>query len=102
LAQVLGNTQRKIRVKLDLSDKRFSPRKLFPVNPKTLGDYLIVKRYEADLSQAEVAAKLRGSDKTLRAWEYDQAVPSGSQLRTLSQILPLNLAGIEPKPNISI
>ena len=56
LAQVLSNTQRKILVKLDLSDERFSPRKLFPVNPKTLGDFLIVKRYEADLSQAELAA----------------------------------------------
>jgi hypothetical protein len=69
LAQLLGNTQRIIRVEIDLSNEKFSPRKPFPTTPKTIGDHLILKRVEADLSQAEVAAKLRVSDKTLRAWE---------------------------------
>ena len=49
----------------------------------------MVKRLEADLTQAEVAAKMRVSDKTLRAWEYDQSLPSQAEWQRLSGILPL-------------
>ena len=49
----------------------------------------MVKRLEADLTQAEVAAKMRVSDKTLRAWEYDQSLPSQAEWQRLSSILPL-------------
>src|ERR1051325_7198790 len=82
-ALLLGNTPRIIRVKLALSCERFNPRKLFSVNPKTLGDFLIVKRYEADLAQVEVAAELRVSDVELRSWEYNQVIPSESRPQLL-------------------
>ena len=49
----------------------------------------MVTRLEADLTQAEVAAKMRVSDKTLRAWEYDQSLPSQAELQRLIGILPL-------------
>lgn len=55
----------------------------------------MLKRLEADLSQAEVAAKMRVSDKTLRAWEYDQELPTEHQLNKLNTILPL--ADLLPK-----
>ena len=76
---MLGIAQRIIRVRNDLSNEKFSPRKLFPIAPKTVGDHLILKRYEADLSQAEVAHLMGVSDKTLRAWEYDQELPTEAQ-----------------------
>ena len=78
-----------IRVKIDLSNEKFSPRKQFPITPKTIGDHLILKRVEADLSQAEVAAKMQVSDKTLRAWEYDQELPTEAQWQKLRGILSL-------------
>lgn len=59
------------------------------VPAKTLGDHLMIKRLEADLTQAEVAAKMKVSDKTLRAWEYDQALPSGAEWQRLVGILHL-------------
>ena len=49
----------------------------------------MVKRLEADLTQAEVAAKMKVSDKTLRAWEYDQSLPSLAEWQRLIGILPL-------------
>jgi transcriptional regulator with XRE-family HTH domain len=54
-----------------------------------LGDYLMVKRLEAALTQAEVAATMKVSDKTLRAWEYDQSLPSPVEWQRLIGILPL-------------
>ena len=55
LGQLLGIAQRLIMVKYDNSKERYSRRKLIPVNPKTLGDRLLLKRIEADLSQPELA-----------------------------------------------
>jgi len=95
----LGIAQRTIRVKYDFSREGFSPRKLFPINPKTIGDHLILKRVEADISQAEVAAKLKVSDKTLRAWEYDQAIPSQMEWQALKDLLPLNVGLFEVRTN---
>jgi DNA-binding XRE family transcriptional regulator len=92
LAQVLGIAQRKIRVKLDFSKQKFSTRKRFPAIPKTIGDHLMLKRLEADLTQAEVAAKVKVSDKTLRAWEYDSLLPSKAEWQRLATILPLEIA----------
>jgi ribosome-binding protein aMBF1 (putative translation factor) len=97
LAQVLGIAQRKIRVKLDLSNQKFSTRKRFPAIPKTIGDHLMLKRLEADLTQAEVAAKVKVSDKTLREWEYDRSIPTQAQWDALAQILPVELAVIGAK-----
>ena len=87
---MLGIAQRIIRVRNDLSNEKFSPRKLFPTDPKTVGDHLILKRYEADLSQAEVAQMMGVSDRTLRAWEYDLELPTEAQWQKLCSILPLS------------
>src|SRR5208283_342205 len=53
-----------------------NPRKLIPVNVKSTGDYLLLKRIEADLTQPEVAKKAGVSARTVRKWEHDHARPS--------------------------
>jgi DNA-binding transcriptional regulator YiaG len=62
-------------VKIDLSKQKFSTRKRFPATPRTIGDHLMIKRLEADLTQAEVAARMKVSDKTLRAWNMANCSP---------------------------
>jgi len=61
----LGITQRSVSVKYDGSKEKYSLRKLIPVNPKTLGDHLLLKRIEADLTQPEVAQKAGVSVRTV-------------------------------------
>jgi len=57
LGQLLGIAHRKMEVKFDHFKQRFSPRKLIPNNVKSLGDYFLLKRIEANLSQSELAVK---------------------------------------------
>jgi DNA-binding transcriptional regulator YiaG len=90
LGQLLGITQRTIRVVFEHSKERFSPRKLIPVNPKTTGDHLLLKRIQANLSQPEVALNTGVSEKTVRAWEHDQLLPTQAQWQVLAGILHLD------------
>jgi len=90
LGALLGITQRTIRVIRKLSHGRLSPRKLIPVNPKTLGDHLLLKRIEADLTQPEVAAKARVSTRTVRKWEHGYACPTEEHWQILAGILKLD------------
>ena len=90
LGQLLGITHRTIRVIYEHSGGRFSPRKLIPVNPKTLGDHLLLKRIQANLSQPEVAVKAGVSELTVRAWEHDQSLPTEAQWQVLVGVLRLD------------
>jgi DNA-binding XRE family transcriptional regulator len=90
LGALLGITQRTIHVIRKLSHGRLSPRKLIPVNPKTLGDHLLLKRIEANLSQPEVAAKAEVSTRTVRKWEHGHACPTEYHWQTLAAILRLD------------
>lgn len=92
LGQLLGITQRTIRVIHQLSHGRFSPRKLIPVNPKTLGDHLLLKRIEANLSQPEVAVKAGVSVRMVRKWEHGHTCPTADHWQTLTNILRLDTA----------
>jgi DNA-binding XRE family transcriptional regulator len=94
LGALLVNTQRTIHVVHRHSGGRFSPRKLIPVNAKTTGDHLLLKRIEADLTQAEVAQKAGVSARTVRKWEHDLAYPSDAHWQALAHILRLD----EPSP----
>jgi DNA-binding XRE family transcriptional regulator len=89
---LLGITQRAIRVIHKHSGGRFSPRKLIPVNPKTVGDHLLLKRIKANLSQPEVALKAGVSEQTVRAWEHDRSLPPALQWQVLANILRLDFA----------
>jgi hypothetical protein len=102
LAQLLGNTQRIIRVKYDHSNQKFSPRKLFPINPKTLGDYFLLKRIEADLSQLELAQIARFSVTKIKEWEHDKLSPTDNEWGVLEAILPLKTIPYNLKPNTGL
>jgi DNA-binding transcriptional regulator YiaG len=90
LGQLLAFAHRTVHVKFDHFKQRFSPRKLIPVNPTTLGDHLLLKRIEADLSQPEVAAKAGVSTRTLRKWEHGHACPTEDHWHALVHILRLD------------
>jgi DNA-binding transcriptional regulator YiaG len=86
----MGITQRTVRVVFSHSKERFSPRKLIPVNPKTVGDHLLLKRIKANLSQPEVAVKAGVSVQKVKAWEHDQIIPTTDEWRVLMGILHLD------------
>lgn len=52
---LLGNTERSIRTCRRKNTSRLQPKKAIPAAIKTLGDYLLVKRYEKGLQQRYVA-----------------------------------------------
>jgi hypothetical protein len=87
LGQLLGITHRTLQVNFDHFKQRFSRRKLIPVSLKTTGDYLLLKRIEANLSQPEIALKAGVTERTVRAWEHDQLLPTESQWKLLAGIL---------------
>ena len=87
MGQLLGISQRSVSVKYDDSKERYSRRKLIPVNPKTLGDHLLLKRIEANLSQAEVAQQAGVSVRTVRKWEYSLTCPTDGHWQALKLIL---------------
>jgi DNA-binding transcriptional regulator YiaG len=90
LGQLLGITQRSVTVKYDHSKERYSRRKLIPVNPKTLGDHLLLKRIEVDLTQPEVAQKAGVSARTVRKWEHGLACPTEDHWQALAHLLRLD------------
>ena len=77
-------------VDFDHSKERYSRRKVIPVNPKTLGDHLHLKRIAADLSQSEVAQKTGVSVRMVRKWEYGLACPTEGHWQALKRILHLD------------
>jgi DNA-binding transcriptional regulator YiaG len=85
----MGIAQRTLHVTFAHDKERFSPRKLIPVNPKTTGDHLLLKRIKADLSQPELATKAGVSVRKVKAWEHDQISPTADEWRTLVGILNL-------------
>jgi len=90
LGQLLGIAQRSAWVKYDDSKERYSRRKLIPVNVKTLGDHLLLKRIAANLSQAEVAQKTGVSVRTVRKWEHGIVCPTEHHWQVLKEILRLD------------
>ena len=74
----------------DHSKERYSTRKLIPVNPKTLGDQLLLKRIEANLTQPELAQRAGVSTRTVRKWEQGEACPTEGNWLALVGILRLD------------
>src|ERR1700722_11777159 len=89
LGQLLGIAHRTVQVNFDHFKQRFSTRKLIPVNVKSLGDYLLLKRIQADLSQPELAVKSGVTVRKVKAWEHDQMVPNEAEWHSLVTILKL-------------
>jgi ribosome-binding protein aMBF1 (putative translation factor) len=97
LGQLLGIAHRTLHIKFDHFKQRFSPRKLIPVNVKTLGDYLLLKRIEADLSQPELAFRSGVTVRRITAWEHDKVVPSQAEWNVLAAVLKLELRALPVK-----
>jgi len=87
---LLGIAQRTVVAVFDCPPQRFSPRKLIPVNVKTLGDHLLLKRIEANLSQLEVARKTGVSTRTMRKWEHGEVCPNEDHWQILAHILHMD------------
>jgi DNA-binding transcriptional regulator YiaG len=85
----LGIAQRTVEAIYPDFKQRFSPRKLIPTEVKTLGDYLLLKRIKADLSQPELALKTGFTVRKIKAWEYDRLVPTNAEWGVLAPILGL-------------
>jgi DNA-binding transcriptional regulator YiaG len=90
MGQLLGIARRSMTALFDHSKERYSPRKLIPVNLKTLGDRLLLKRIEANLSQQEVAQMAEVSTRMVRKWEHGEACPTEVHWQGLIQILRLD------------
>ena len=81
--------QRTIEVVYANFKQRYSPRKLIPTEVKTLGDYLLLRRFKANLSQPEVAARTGFTVRKIMAWENVRAIPSANEWEALKPILGL-------------
>ena len=90
LGQLLAFAHRTVHVKFDHFKQRFSARKLIPVTVKSLGDYLLLKRIEANLSQPELAVKSGVSVRKVKAWEHDHITPTEAERQVLAGILRLD------------
>jgi hypothetical protein len=97
LGQLLAFAHRTIVVKFDHFKQRFSPRKLIPTQVKSLGDYLLLKRIQADLSQPELAIKANFTLRKVMAMEHDRIVPTHAEWQNLTNILKLEDA-MKPTP----
>jgi DNA-binding transcriptional regulator YiaG len=91
----MGIAQRTVIANFEASKQRYSPRKLIPVNSKTIGDYLLLKRIKGNLSQPELAIKAGVSIRTVSAWEHDRILPTTDQWWVLATVLKLNLEDLK-------
>lgn len=91
---LLGFTQRQIQASFDPKLCRSQKRNRIPVEPKTLGDWLHIKRVEANFSQSEIAIELGVTERLVQAWERNRVVPTAEQRATLWAVLPCTI-GIE-------
>jgi len=92
LGALLGIAQRTVEAVLGNFKQRFSTRKLIPVEVKSLGDHLLLKRIKANLSQPEVAIKGGFTVRKIKAWEHDQTIPTEAEWQVLAKILDLDAA----------
>jgi DNA-binding transcriptional regulator YiaG len=85
--------QRIIHVANIRKTRLFFHHKPFPLEIKTIGDLLMVRRKQAGFSHKQLAAKTGIRLHWLRRWEFDRAIPSQTEWNTLRKLLK-----IPPKP----
>jgi ribosome-binding protein aMBF1 (putative translation factor) len=97
----LGIEQRQIHAKRIPDSGITRHRKPFPTEIKTFGDALRKARGELGMKQSELAAKAGISQKRIKRWENDKAIPSDAECRFLSavlgnELLPFSVIAVEP------
>jgi ribosome-binding protein aMBF1 (putative translation factor) len=63
------------------------PNKAMPITVKTLGDRIMVKRFEMDLSQRQLARLVRVTTKIVVQWENDLLTPNDGERQALAKVL---------------
>jgi hypothetical protein len=89
-AQLQGISQRSIRVDYQGNPGRKQTRNPIPVEPKTLGQWLHLKRIEANLTQLDICIRLQIGERRVQAWERDARKPSSDEWKALEPLLLLN------------
>jgi len=88
-SRLLGIAQLTVAVIYGDFKQRFSPQKVVLAEIKTLGEYLLLKRIQADLSQPELALKTGFTVRKIKTWEHDRAVPNAAEWELLNPVLSL-------------
>ena len=78
---------------------RLRPWKAFPLEPKTLGDVIQIRRRERGLKQRELAVLLAVTNTRIPAWERVEAVPTAEEWTKLAEVLGLPATLEEAQPN---
>ena len=85
--------QRSIHVSNVKKTRLFYHHRPFPLEIKTIGDLLTVRRKQAELSHKQLAAKSGIRLHWIRRWEFDRAIPSQMEWDSLRRFFKL-----PPKP----
>jgi DNA-binding transcriptional regulator YiaG len=91
----LGIAQRTIRVKFGVKPKKFSKFNPLPVNIKTIGDMIRVRRQAKNLTPGHLALKMGIISSAVCSWEDGDARPNDWQLELLARILAFDPKDIE-------
>jgi transcriptional regulator with XRE-family HTH domain len=82
-------TQRTIHVKNVIKTRLFFHHKPFPLEIKTIGDLLMVRRKQAELSHKQLAAKTGMQLHWIRRFEFDRCIPKQPEWDLLRKFLKL-------------
>ena len=75
-------------IKYDVSIARpFSYPDGYPVNPKTIGEYIRKKRMDNRLMQSEVANIIGVSEESIWNWEHGRTKPSKKNLKIINNFV---------------
>jgi len=83
---LLGIAERQIHVKFDQKPAYKKRSKPLPANIQTIGDWILFKRAEKNLTSGHVAAKMGIADSVVRSWEAGVSQPDSRQLKELTNI----------------
>ncbi len=59
----------------------------YPVNPKTIGEYIRKKRMDNRLMQSEVASIIGVSEESIWSWENDRIKPSKKNVIRINEFV---------------
>jgi DNA-binding transcriptional regulator YiaG len=66
-----------------------------PINIKTIGEWILIKRIGKNLTSGHVAAKMGIAQSVVRSWEEGTIRPDSLQMKVLATIFGLNLESLQ-------